>query len=74
MNVTGTWSHCGTRCKIKPGWEGAEREGDAISYFDHERLGQQWIVVIWDDEEDPDCFKAAGLLVKQLGETKWEDH
>lgn len=67
--MTGTWGIGGVRCRIKSGWEGVGREGDAISYFDHERLGQQWTVVLWDDEDDPDCFKSVGLEIKQLGET-----
>ena len=71
--MTGTWGHSGTRCKIKQGFIGAGREGDAICYFDHERLGRPWIVVIWDDEEDPDCFKSAGLLIKRLGETSFTE-
>ena len=73
--MTGTWSYAGTRCKIKPGWEGAGREGQAISYFD-ESFGQVWIAVHWDDEDDPDCFKATGLLIKRKPwqpDSEWEE-
>lgn len=47
------------RVTIKKGWEGAGRVGT--------RLGpdvfveQEWTPVLWDDEEDPDFFKARGL-------------
>lgn len=68
MTTAGTWGHAGVRCRIKKGWEGAGREGDALNFFNHKRLGQDWITLIWDDEEDPDCFKAAGLQIK-----RWED-
>lgn len=64
--MTGTWGHGGTRCRISVGFEGAGREGDAVSYFDHDRLGQTWAVVLWDDEDDPECFKADGLLIRRL--------
>lgn len=72
----GSWGHSGTRCKIKAGWEGAGREGEAFGFFTHKRLGQEWIVVLWDDEDDPDCFKAAGLLIKREAwnpDSKWEN-
>lgn len=72
--MTGTWGHEGTRCKIKSGWVDAGKEGDAISYFDHPRLGQHWVVVVWDNEEDPDCFKAAGLLIKRSEETAFREY
>lgn len=25
--------------------------------------GQEWGVVLWNDREDPDCFKMAGLVI-----------
>ncbi len=61
----GTWGHSGTRCRIKQGWAGEGREGEAICFITHKKLGQEWIVVIWDDEDDPDCFKSAGLQIKR---------
>lgn len=71
--MTGTWGHAGTRCRIKAGWEGAGREGDAVCYFDEPaRLGQQWTVVLWDDQDDPDCFKSAGLEIKRLNESQFK--
>jgi hypothetical protein len=72
--MTGTWGYSGVRCKIKPGVFGAGREGDAIVYFDHKRLGQHWITVLWDDEEDPECFKASCLLIKTLKDDKFKPY
>lgn len=46
------------RVRIKPGWEGAGRKGVRHAEVN---VQQPWSVVVWDDEEDPDCFKSAGL-------------
>lgn len=67
--MIGTFGCEKTRCRIKQGWEGAGREGDAICYFDH--LGQEWTVVIWDDEVDPGCLKSAGLEIKTLHDAEF---
>ena len=67
----GTWSHSGTRCKIKPKWFDAGKEGEAFGFFDDNK-GQEWIVVHWDSEDDPDLHKASGLLIKRLGDKLWE--
>ena len=50
------------RVRIKKGWEGAGRWG-TIFYIIHRNafIGQAWAMVLWDDEEDPDCHKTAGL-------------
>jgi len=69
----GSWGHAGTRCRIKKDWHQAGREGEAICYFEHPQLGQRWILVIWDDEDDPDCFKAAGLEIKTVIDKEYHD-
>lgn len=69
--MIGTWGYAGMRCRIKDGWEGAGREGAAICYFDEE-CGQLWVTVKWDDEEDPDVHKAAGLQVRHRSDKTWE--
>jgi hypothetical protein len=46
------------RVKIKQGWEGAGREGTA---FAEAYVRQTWVMVHFDDEEDPDCHKSAAL-------------
>ena len=49
----------GTRVRIRAGWSGAGRVGKALAapMF----VLQDWVPVVWDDEEDPDFFKDAGL-------------
>jgi hypothetical protein len=50
------------RVRIKKGWEGAGRMGTMFYCADKgEYLDQAWAMVLWDDEEDPDCNKMAGL-------------
>lgn len=46
---------------IKQGWENAGRRGLVIGLVS---LGQDWVGVLWADEDDePDWFKAAGLEI-----------
>jgi hypothetical protein len=70
--VSGTWGHSGTRCRIKKGWEGAGREGNAFVFFTDNK-DQSWIALQWDGEDDPDLHKADGLELKTLVSDKWED-
>lgn len=46
------------KVKIRYGWDGVGREGTLLTVV---HVEQDWAVVKWDDEEDPDCFKLAGL-------------
>lgn len=46
--------------RIRDGWEGAGRLGRLLTTVWAE---QTWAVVLWNDEEDPDCFKMAGLEI-----------
>lgn len=74
--MVGTWGTAGVRCKIKQGREGAGRTGEALCYFEHSKIGQRWLLVLWDDEDDPDCFKAAGLRIMRepwQSNAQWED-
>ena len=66
-----SWGRAGMRCKIRPGWDEAGKEGDIICCVQSDRMGQQWAVVQWDDEDDPDLFKASGLVVKHPEEKQW---
>ena len=47
------------RVCIHPAWKGAGRKGVILGVV---YVEQWWAVVKWDDEEDPDCFKLAGLV------------
>jgi hypothetical protein len=47
------------RVQIKDGWHGAGKQGTLLGASI--MVGQAWAPVLWDDEEDPDWFKAAGL-------------
>lgn len=70
--MSGTWGS-GARCKIAEGWDGAGREGEALCYVQPSRQGAQtWIIVMWDDEDEPDLHKAAGLLIKRTGERTYK--
>lgn len=51
-------------CRIKPGWHQEGREGTLFVVISIN--GQDWAVVLWKDEEDPDLFKAAGLEVAEV--------
>ncbi len=45
--------------KIKEGWHQVGRKGKQVG---REIFAEQWWTpVLWDDEEDPDFFKSAGL-------------
>lgn len=68
--MIGTFGTSGVRCRIKAGWAEAGKEGEIIAYFT-QCCNQMWALVKWDDEEDPDCHKAAGIEIKQLGERYW---
>lgn len=47
------------KIRIKTGWYQAGKTGRALTepFFS----GQAWIVILWDDEEDPDLNKLAGI-------------
>lgn len=49
------------RCRIKDNWLDAGRTGEVLHRLRNDNLGREWTVVLWDGEEDPDCFKSAGL-------------
>ena len=49
----------GQRVVIRPGWDQAGRRGTVLgpAVF----VEQSWTPVKWEDEDDPDFFKTAGL-------------
>ncbi len=49
------------RVQVKKGWGDAGRKGTLFTK--PIKFGNDWVGVLWDDEEDPDWFKAAGLDV-----------
>lgn len=58
----------GIRVRVKDGWlRDAGDLGRAIephgTLLAEVFVQQAWAVVIWDDREDPSCFKAAGLEI-----------
>lgn len=48
----------GDLVKIRDGWAGAGRSGVVLDVV---FAIQEWCVVKFDDDDDPDCFKAGGL-------------
>lgn len=51
------------KVRIKDGWCEAGKTGVQIGF--PVMIGQLWTPVMWDDEEDPDWHKSAGLEVVQ---------
>ena len=49
------------RVRISDGWYQADREGRMIG--DQVYVEQWWTPVKWDDEDDPDFHKSAGLSI-----------
>jgi putative transcriptional regulator len=49
------------RIRIKTGWDKGGREGTLLGGPIHDLKGQDWMVVQWDGDDDPDLHKAAGL-------------
>lgn len=50
------------KVRIKYGWEGVGKSGLVIG--EPIRVsGQDWLPVLWDDEEDPDFHKLEGIDV-----------
>ena len=51
------------RVRIKPGWDKAGKVGKTLgpAIYAGQGMGQSWTPVLWDDEEDPDWHKTAGL-------------
>lgn len=50
------------RVEIKEGWHEAGKGGRLIGPAFVSEREQPWAAVLWDDEEDPDWFKTAGLI------------
>lgn len=50
----------GTRVRIKKGWHEEGSVGKALSTPEIVG-GQEWVFVVWDGKEDPDCNKLAAL-------------
>jgi len=48
------------RFKIKAGWD---KVGDEGELFGTVHINQLWAIVLFDGEEDPDLYKASGLMV-----------
>ena len=47
-----------------------DKGGKTGQYFGNMMIGNTcWAIVLWDDEEDPDFFKADGLVIQQIN---WE--
>jgi hypothetical protein len=53
------------RVRIKDTWDKAGSEGVVLAGPVRDLKGQDWMVVLWDGEEDPALHKAAGLLVRE---------
>lgn len=69
--MTDQWT--GQRIAIREGWSGANRRGTAIGepvFYE-----QDWVPVKWDDEDDPNFHKRAGLVfvTEEENTDPWED-
>ena len=53
---------CDGRYKIKDKWDRAGEEGDYFGWI--EINGMKWAIILAEGEEDPDFYKADGLLVQ----------
>ena len=56
------------RVEVRPGWGDEGQQGVALSgVIEVVACGQrqEWVVVLWDDEEDPDMHKLAGLRLSR---------
>ena len=71
--MIGTWGTAGVRCKIKSGYEQEGLEGEALCWVTTRTSGMRWIVVVWDDEDEPDLHKAHGLVLKHPDDKGWSD-
>jgi hypothetical protein len=49
------------RVKIRKGWMGEGRKGTELGRVFAGHPGQEWCMILWDDVEDPECFKSACL-------------
>jgi hypothetical protein len=49
-----------TTVRIKPDWANSGKTGTHLAFVTDVK-GQVWAVVQWDNEDDPDLHKAAGL-------------
>jgi len=52
----------GVRVRVKPDWAEAHQHGEVLCAAVY--VSQWWVPVLWDGEEDPDWFKAAGLEIE----------
>jgi hypothetical protein len=50
----------GVRIIVREGWDGAGRKGEALGEPVHTK--QDWLPVKWDDEDDPNFVKLAGVM------------
>ncbi len=48
-----------TRIRVKKGWYEFGKVGTCLG--NPVFVNQEWIPVLWDDEEDPEFFKLAGV-------------
>lgn len=60
----------GIRVRIKAEYHQPGREGYMYAVLHDRQGGVKWVVVYWDDHEDPDVFKLNGLEVESRS---WED-
>ena len=57
------------RVRIRAGWMDAGKEGDLLAGPIWDRKGQDWMVVQWDGDNDPDLHKAQGL---EIASVEWK--
>ena len=56
------------KVRVKDGWGGAGNKGVCLG--EPVFVGQWWLPVKWDNEDDPDFFKITGLEIMQ---ERWVD-
>ena len=59
------------RIRIKAGWDWAGRKGRCLAVVELAESDKVWIVVKWDDEDDPGNYEARGLEVIPDEDIRW---
>lgn len=59
------------RIRVKKGWDREGLQGTLLHIVEKsDKIGQRWAVVLFDDDEDPELYKVAGLEIEQ---STWSD-
>lgn len=59
----------GSRIRIRSGWDGAGCMGTLLHGPIYDLKKQSWMCIQWDDDEDPELHKTAGL---EIAHSSWK--